>query len=123
MWLIVRDSDNAVIGTNYTISPTVSVGITVREWHGAEPPIHDPENGVYSYDPTLDDPDYPDFQQRRIDFDALKIQATNEIEWLNDNIPLVSSADLATLRSYLERIMREQRQEMRAWRYIFSRLS
>jgi hypothetical protein len=122
MWLIVRKSDNAVVGTQSGIKPIWDATLfEVKEWTGAEPPIHDPD--IPSYDPTLSDPTYPDFQQRRIDFAALKEQATNEIDWLNDNIPLVSSADLATLRAYLERVMREQRQEIRAWRYIFSKFS
>ncbi|MHA2066800.1 MAG: hypothetical protein ACXABY_20715 [Candidatus Thorarchaeota archaeon] len=122
MWIIIRKSDNVVVGTQYDIKPIWDETLfEVKEWLDAAPPIHTPD--APSYDPTLLEPTYPDFQQRKIDFAALKDQATNEIDWLNDNIPLVSSADLATLRAYLERVMREQRQEIRAWRYIFSKFS
>jgi hypothetical protein len=121
MWLVIRKSDDAVIGTN-SVDPTGYWNaelFSIKEWNGKEPQIHDPDEGIESYDPTIDNPDWLDFISTRVDFDALAAQANNEIDWLNENIPLVVGADLETLRTFLQRVMVEQREELKAWRYIF----
>lgn len=124
MWLIIRDSDNAVIGT-LSVEPPVDTygpGVTFKEWAGAEPPSYDSKADTWSTDPTLTDPGYADFEQSGVDFLALRAQAATEITWLDTNIPLVDIADLADLRVYLERVMRQNRQTIKAWRYIAKRL-
>jgi len=99
----------------------------VKEWHGGPVAIHDPDpiegEPVISYDPTLEDPDYPAFLQSRIDFDALADKASSEIKWLNETIPDIPAMTGAEVRDVVHRIAREQREELRAWRYIFRRLS
>lgn len=124
MHLLIRKADGAVVGTNYLIAPLVDERYEVKEWHGPEPPIHDldAELPVYSYDPTPADPDYPAFLQTRIDFDALVEKATAEIEWLDETIPDIPTMTGAEVRNVVHRIAREQRMEIKAWRYIFRRL-
>lgn len=124
MWLIIRDSDSAVIGT-LSVRPPAGVygsGVTLKEWAGDEPHPYDPLTDTWSTDPTLADPGYADFEQSGVDFLALRAQAATEITWLDTNIPLVDIADLADLRVYLERVMRQNRQTIKAWRYIAKRL-
>jgi hypothetical protein len=117
MWLIIQDSDSTVIGTIAIEPPAGSYGpgVTFKEWNGVEPLLD-------SIDPTLSDPDYADFAQSQVDFRDLYAQAATEIAWLDANIPLVPSADLAILRTYLERVMRQNRQMIKAWRYLARKL-
>lgn len=126
MWLIISTvitdgaGRGAVVGTLRQEPPTGAYGpdVEYKEWNGDEPPVHDPISGIESYDPTIDDPDYPDFEQASQDFRDLYAQAATEIQWLEDNIPLVPTADLDTLRAYLQRVMIEQRKKLQAWRYL-----
>jgi len=123
MWLIIRDSDSAVVGTNYAqAKPGTPPGHTAKEWYGAEPPLHDPEDGVESYDPTLDDPAYVELVSFHADFDALAETAANEIAWLEDALDVVDVADLATLRIILKHVLRENLGMVKAWRYVLKRL-
>jgi len=122
MWLIIRESDNAVVGTNYNIPPLAPPGHWVVEWTGPEPAVHTPDEGVESYDPTLADPDYSTFLEARGVFDDLEAQAETEIAWLESAIPQIDTADLATLRAILKRVAQENLREIRAWRYLFRRL-
>jgi hypothetical protein len=117
MWLIIKDSGSAVVGTLAVepIAGSYVVGVTFKEWNGVEPEIDD-------INPTLSDPDYPDFEQSGVDFRDLYAQAATEITWLDANIPLVLSADLANLRTYLERVMCQNRQMIKAWRYTAKRI-
>lgn len=122
MWLIIRESDDAVIGTNYTREPDAPVGHRVVEWAGPEPPCHDPDEGIFSYDPTLDDPDYSTFVDARDMFDDLEVRAATEIAWLEAAIPQVDAADLETLRAILKRLAQQNLRSIKAWRYVFRRL-
>jgi len=123
MWLIIRNSDSAVVGTNYaTQAPAAPNGHTVKEWFGPEPALHDPVEGVESYDPTLDDPDWKILANLRIDFDALADKADNEVAWLEAAIPQIETANLDELRMLLSRLMRQNTVMIKAWRYIVRRL-
>lgn len=125
MWLIIRKSDSTMFGAQFQKPPSNAFDpavFDVKEWYGPAPPVHNPDEGVESYDPTLDDPDYPAFRQGRIDFDTLAGKATSEIEWLNETIPAIPTMTGAEVRNVVFRIAREQREELRAWRYIFRRL-
>lgn len=122
MWLIIRELDDAVVGTNYLTAPPAPAGHRVVEWAGVEPAIHDPAQGVFSYDPTLTDPDYVTFTEARDVFDDLEAQADAEIAWLEAAIPTIGTADLAALRAILKRVAQENLREIRAWRYLFRRL-
>lgn len=126
MWIVVRLSDNAVVGTSYSTPPDGAwntILFDVKEWTGPEPLIHDPEESVESYDPTLTDPDYPAFLQSKVDFGALADKADAEIDWLETNIPLVDDMTLEELRTFLKRVARENQEEIKAWRYLFRRLA
>lgn len=123
MWLIIRDEDGAVVGTNYgQVAPNAPLGHTIKEWSRAEPAVHNPEAGVESYDPTLADPDYPIFVQARVDLDALADKAATEIAWLEETIPAIDGMTLEELRSVLKRVARENAETLRAWRYVIRRL-
>jgi len=120
MWLIIRESDNAVLGTNYNIAPTAPAGHRVVEWAGPEPPIHYPPE-VESYDPTLIDPDYAAFTEARDTFDDLETRAAAEIAWLESAIPAIDAADLETLRAVLKRLAQQNLRSIKAWRYAWRR--
>jgi len=74
-------------------------------------------------------------RETRPDFDALAGKVTTEIEWLDEQIPRLEAAiptidamTLAELRTYigelsegLLRVLHEQREELRAWRYLLRR--
>ncbi len=125
MWLIIRKSDSAVIGTQVGIDPSACWDATlfdVKEWSGPEPPIHDPDEDIISLDPTLADPGYSTFTEARGVFNDLEARATAEIAWLEAAIPAIDSADIATLRMVLKRLAQENLQEIKAWRYLFRRL-
>ncbi len=125
MWLIIRNSDNAVIGTQQREDPSVHWNValfTVKEWFGPEPPLHDPDEGVVSLDPTLTDPDYATFTEARTIFNDLEAQAVTEILWLETAIPLIDTADLADLRTVVKRLAQENLREVKAWRYLFRRV-
>lgn len=123
MWLIIRREDSAVIGTQYGLKPTWNEDLfEVKEWYGKEPPIHDPEEGIYSYDPTLDDPEYPGFTESRLDFNALADLADSEIDWLNETIPQIDVMTAERVRDVVKRLAQENLRQVKAWRYIFRRL-
>lgn len=58
----------------------------------------------------------------KVDLQELQGDATDEIAWLEENIPLVDTADLATLRSYIRRLMSENLRQIKAWRFVAHRL-
>jgi len=119
MWLVIRKTDNVVVGTQQGLNPAQywdPVLYEIKEWLGPEPP----EGNV---DPTLADPDYPAFSQSKLDFDALADKANAEIDWLETNIPLVDDMTLEELRAFLKRVARENQETIRAWRYLFRRLA
>lgn len=138
MWLIIRRSDSAVVGTQAGVRPTAwnLARFEVKEWYGAEPKIHDPAEGVESYDPTRDDPGYGIFADARDKLDELETDATAEIEWLDgqieqldDAIPNIPGYDVTQLRAAFQvlaenqrRMMAENRRVIGALRYVVRRL-
>jgi len=111
MWLIIRDSDNTVVGTNYAnMKPPIPDGHTGKEWWGQEPNEGD-------IDPTLASPVHG-----RIDFDGLADQASAEIAWLSATIPQIETMTIEDLRGVLLRLTRENLKQIKAWRYLFGRL-
>jgi hypothetical protein len=95
----------------------------VKEWDGAPPNLGDEDAGILpDLDPTLDDPNYADKVQQRIDFEALAEKATAEIAWLEETIPLIEAMSLEELRGVLKRLARENAETIRAWRYVIRRL-
>lgn len=122
MWIIVRLSDNMVVGTNYTTCPPTPLGHAVKEWYGSEPAVYDPETGEGDTDPTLVDPDYALFTEARTNLENIEDAATDEIAWLLDAIAEVDGADLTALRTMFKRVLQEQLREIRAWRYVIRRL-
>lgn len=126
MWLIIRKSDGAVIGHQRDRDPTEfwdSLRFEVKEWLGVPPPLHNPEEGVLSYDPTLSDPSYPSFLQSQIDFDEQEVMATEEIDWLNDIIPQIDTMTAAEVRNVVKRLAQENLRQIKAWRYVFRRFA
>jgi hypothetical protein len=121
MWLIIRESDNAVVGTNYNVAPPAPPGHRVVEWAGPEPPIHEPPE-VESYDPTPVDSDYPTFADARDVFDDLEVRADAEVAWLESVIPTIDAADLEALRAILKRLAQQNLRMVKAWRYLWRRL-
>lgn len=126
MWLIIRKSDHAVIGTQAEIKPPDDAWnpdiFEIKEWYGLEPLICDSETGICGYDPTLDDPTYPDFLERRGHFDELADKASSEIEWLEATIPDIDGMAAAEVRAVVKRLARENLETIRAWRYVIRRL-
>jgi len=59
----------------------------------------------------------------KVDLRELRADATAEIDWLEENIPLVDTADLATLRTYIRRLMSENLRQIKAWRFVAHRLA
>ena len=116
MWLIIRDSDNTVVGTNYNFGPPAPAGHTIKEWHGAEP-------GLGSPDPTLDNPAWAILTQAHLDFDALASQADTEVNWLENTIPQIDTMDIESLRGVLLRLAQENLRQIKAWKYLFRRLT
>lgn len=130
MWLVIfetsdlKDRVHAVEHSRAAAGVYDSVKFRIREWDGAVPNLGDLAAGVLpDMDPTLEDPGYPDKVQQRLDFEALADKATAEIEWLDETIPLISTMTGAEVRDVVHRIAREQREELRAWRYILRRLA
>lgn len=130
MWLIIDPNitdpagRGAVIGTSSVEPPSSAfpAHFLIKEWGGVEPLVHDPEDGIESYDPTVDDPGYLAFLQSRLDFDALFASADNEIAWLDSTIPNISTMTAVEVRAVVERLARENREMIKAWRYLFNRL-
>jgi hypothetical protein len=95
----------------------------IREWDGSPPNLGDPDQGILpDPDPTLDDPDYADKLQQRVDFEAPADKAAAEIAWLEETIPAIDEMTLEELRATLKRLARENAETLRAWRYVFRRL-
>lgn len=122
MWLIIRKSDNAVMSAQFTRPGDVGIGRIVKEWYGPAPAIHNPSEGVESYDPTLDNPDWAILAQSRVDFGELANLADAEIGWLEATIPQIDTMALEDLRSVLQRLAQENLRQIKAWRYLFRRL-
>jgi len=95
----------------------------VKEWDGPPPSLGDPDQGILpDLDPTLDDPDYQDKLQQRVDFEVLAAKAAAEIAWLEETMPLIETMTLEELRGVLKRVARENMETIRAWRYVIRRL-
>jgi len=122
-WIVIRNSDIAVISTQEDVPPPDGAWkpalFTVKEATlDRAPPLHDPDEGVESYDPTTPD---DVLGARRVDFDALADDAQAEIEWLDTAIPQIPTADLGQLRDGLQRLARQNRAQLKAWRYVLRR--
>jgi len=115
MWLIIRDSDSTVEGTNYNCMPPAPWGHTVVEWHGAEP-------GIGDRDPTLDNPAWSALTNAHVDFDELADLANSEVAWLENVIPQIATMDMENLRTVLQRLAQENLRQIKAWHYLFRRL-
>lgn len=117
MWLIVRKTDGAVVGVNYN-KPNLSLlnqnTVEIKEWLGEEPPPHDPEMGIESYDPTLDCPDYEETAQAKLDCEDLYSRIQNELDWLNITIP--------SMNHTVARLAKQNRASLKALRYIIKKL-
>ena len=122
MWLIIRKSDSAVIGTQMGARPPEGAWdpdlFEVKEWYGPEPAIHNPEEDIESYDPTGGD---ESLSHARLDFDRLSTLADDELAWLEAIEPQVETMDLTQLRGVLRRLVSENIYQIRAWRYLFKR--
>lgn len=95
----------------------------IKEWDGLPPSLGNPLEGIPpDLDPTLDDPDYPDFQEARARFDELAEKAAAEIAWLEETIPQIDTMTAAEVRAVVKRLARENMETIRAWRYVFRRL-
>jgi len=95
----------------------------VKEWDGPMPSLGDPlEDILPDLDPTLDDPDYEDFQQAASDFRALRDAVADELEYLADVIPTIDTMTVEELRAAFKRSEQRDRQLLRALRYVFRRL-
>lgn len=70
----------------------------------------------------IDAGQYSEEFAQKIDLRDLAADATAEIAWLEENIPLVDTANLATLRGYIRRLMAENRRQIKAWRFVAHRL-
>jgi hypothetical protein len=54
MWVIIKIDDSTVVGTQTgEDKPLWGADFEVFEWFGTEPHIHDPDDGVVSYDPRI----------------------------------------------------------------------
>ena len=128
MWIIVRKADHRVIGIQDCVQPEGAWNhdvYEVKEWFGAPPCIHieDEPPRPCSLDPTLSNPWWSELAAARIDFDALADEADAEIDWLDDAIARIPTADLEELRVILLRVTSENRKCIKSWRYLFRRLS
>lgn len=126
VYLVIRISDSTVFQVHHAHDdPTGRYGdaFEVKEWYGPVPPLHDPDGGVESYDPTLDDPAYPDFLQSRLDLAALAEQAAGEIEWLAETIPDIDTMTAAEVRDVVRRLAQENLRMIKAWRYAIRRFT
>ena len=120
-WIIIRNSDSAVIGTEEGVPPPAGAWqsgfFTVKEVTLLRAPlIHDPDEGVTSYDPTT-----PSDVLSRVDFEQLADDAQAEIDWLDMVIPQIPTADLQQLRDGLERLAKQNRAMLKAWKYVLKR--
>ena len=119
MWIVVRRSDNIVVGTQREVDPTPfwdAEKFEVKEYHGCCVELDE-------LDPTLDDPDWQVLANSRVDFDALADKADNEVDWLETAIPQIETATLDQLRTLLQRLARQNLEQIKAWRYLFRRLT
>jgi hypothetical protein len=61
-WLVIRKSDNAVVGTSTVEQPAGAwdLGLfDIKPWFDSdEPQLHNPDEGIISLDPTLSNPAY-----------------------------------------------------------------
>ena len=123
-WIVVRLSDNAIIGTQNDQAPPTGAWnptlFVVREVVlPVPPPLHNPDEGIESYDTSAP-------AQRlasvRVDFNQLAADAQTEIDWLDTNIPRIPTADLTLLRGGLERLARQNRGMLKAWLYVLRRM-
>lgn len=97
--------------------------LEMKEWDGPTPSLGNPLEGVLpDFDPTLDDPDYPDFQQAASDFRALRDAVADELDYLADIIPQIDDMTVEELRAAFKRSEQRDRQLLRALRYVFRRL-
>ena len=131
MWLVIDKATQRVFAIETAQPPEDAYPTAlydVKEWDGPVPklemPAIPPNPGRKAdLDPTLADPGYQDKVQQRLDFEALADKATAEIEWLDETIPNIQTMTGAEVRDVVHRLAREQREELRAWRYIFRRLA
>lgn len=124
MWLIIRLKDNAVYSTAYTEPPEGAWNpdlFAIKEWPGNEPPIHSPDEGIESYDPTLDDPAWGAKAKRRIALPNAATQLELEADWLKATIPTIPAMTLPELAATVQRLARQNLTIMEALQYYLWR--
>jgi hypothetical protein len=122
MWLVVRDG--RVISAQHN-NPGEVAGHEVFEWFG---PFE-----VYCIEHTTPervtipevaglDPRPPGYDTGRDKFDDLGNQAQSEIDYLDATIPNIDTMSQAEIVVVVKRLAQENRQMLRAWRYVINRL-
>lgn len=95
----------------------------VKEWDGPPPALGDLEGSVLpDIDPTLTDPEYQNKLQQRRDFEDLESQVMAEIQWLSEIIPGIDTMTATEVRDVVKRLAKQNRQMIKAWRYVIRRL-
>ena len=113
MWIAIRLSDSAVVGTIMVRPPEGAYGLghVVKEWLGQEPRVHDPDNGIESYDPTTDCPGYDEAVAARLDCQDLRDKIKAELDWLTQAIPTITDP-------ITKRLAQQNRAIIKALRYV-----
>jgi hypothetical protein len=124
MWLVLRQSDNRVVRVEDE-DPGEITGYEVFEWEGDVDfyprEYLDPEDGqthgeVLGFDPRVS------FDSGREKFEELATKAEVEIAWLEATIPLIDTMNQAELVAVIKRLAQENREMLKAWRYVLNKL-
>jgi hypothetical protein len=68
------------------------------------------------------DPRPVGYDSHRDKMEDLLGAAEAELEWLDENIPLIGTMNAVQVRTVVNRLAQENRQMIRAWRYVLNRM-
>ena len=125
MWLIIDKSDHTVAGTCPYRPPAGSWNLDlfdIKEWPGGEPPVHNPERGIESYDPTLGDPTWEAKAGRRASLPGAVAWLEQEADWLRGTMPAIPAMTLPELAAAAQRLARQNLRVMEVLEYYLWRL-
>lgn len=122
MWLLI-DPQGDVVSVQES-KPEVPAGHEAVEWYGpiewVATELTMPNGNVVPMFKGID-PRPPGYSSGRADFEELEQQIQGELGWLDATIPNIQTMTATQVRDVVYRLALENRQMIRAWKYIIRR--
>jgi hypothetical protein len=125
MWLVIND-EGYVVSHDRAKPGEQPEGYEVVEWFGAiEWEVYDtitlPSGEEVPVVRGID-PRPVGYEDHRDKMEELLTAAGDELDWLDATIPDIDTMNSSAVQGVVKRLAQENRQQIRAWRYVINRL-